>query len=58
MKVGDLVKVKCENIGIIIKILKDARYKEGQVHLKVHVFKHNSSAWFNANAITVLSPHP
>jgi len=58
VKVGDLVKVKQEDLGIIIKVLEDTRYKNGQMHLKVHLFGENNSAWFNVNALTLLSPKP
>jgi hypothetical protein len=58
VRIGDLVTVKHEHVGVIIKIIDDARYNDGQLHLKVHVFEYNNSAWFNANSLTVLSSLP
>jgi hypothetical protein len=55
MAVGDLVMVR-EYLGIIIKIIDNARYKEGVLHFKIYIFQFGNSAWFNANAITMVSP--
>ena len=57
MEVGDLVMVR-KYLGIIIKIIDNAHYKEGVLHFKVYTFQFNSSAWFNANAITMVYPSP
>jgi len=58
MQIGDLVIVKEEYLGIVVKVIDDARYKEGILHLKVYMFEHNNAAWFNAPSLTVLSPSP
>jgi hypothetical protein len=58
VRIGDLVTVKHEHVGVIIKIIDDARYNDGQLHLKVHVFEYNNSAWFNVSSLTVLSSLP
>ena len=56
MKVGDLVIVEGTRLGIIVKVIDDARFKEGVLHLKVHFFENNKTAWHQAFSLKVLSP--
>jgi len=56
MKLGDLVMVKEQNLGIIVKVIDDAHYKVGVLHLKVYVFEYNNSAWYHTPSLTLISP--
>tara|TARA_A100001201_G_C3947749_1_gene158649 strand:- start:124 stop:300 length:177 start_codon:yes stop_codon:yes gene_type:complete len=55
VQIGDLVIVENTRLGIIVKIIDDARFKEGILHLKVHFFDSNETAWHHAFALEVLS---
>jgi len=55
VQIGDLVMAKSNQIGIVVKIIDDARFKEGVLHLKVHFFENNTTSWFNAPSLTLLS---
>lgn len=48
--------VKEQNLGIIVKVIDDAHYKEGVLHLKVYVFEYNNSAWYHTPSLTLISP--
>ena len=55
LRIGDLVSVKANNFGIVIALIVDPLYVNEQVHIKVHIFKHNKSSWFLPDSISVIS---
>tara|TARA_R100000406_G_C3027696_1_gene102361 strand:- start:9 stop:185 length:177 start_codon:yes stop_codon:yes gene_type:complete len=55
VQIGDLVIVENTHLGIIVKIINDARFKEGILHLKVHFIETNETAWHHAFSLKVLS---
>lgn len=54
-KIGDLVSVKANNLGLVIALIVDPLYVNEAVHIKVHIFKHNKSSWFLPDSISVIS---
>ena len=54
-KIGDLVTAKNNNFGIVIGLIVDPLYTEDQLHIKVHIFKHNKSSWFLPGSINVIN---
>jgi len=49
--------IKHDHLGMVIKIIEHNLYKQGEQHLKIHIFEYNKSAWFDADHITVITPY-